>query len=141
LARQRLDRPFIRKNGKLTAAGWDEALAVVAEKLSGDPTQIAAIAGDMCDAEAMKALKDLMDSLGVKHIDCRQDGSLIGATDGNKWARAEYLFNSTIAGLEEADAILLVGTNPRHEAPLINTRIRKTWIAGGLFDKGFRENI
>ncbi len=127
LARQRLDRPFIRENGKLRAAGWDEALGVVAEKLKGDPTQIAAIAGDLCDAESMKALKDLMESLGVKHLDCRQDGSLIGG--GN---RAEYLFNSTISGLEEADAILLVGTNPRHEAPLINTRIRKTWIEGGL---------
>jgi len=127
LARQRLDRPFIRENGKLRPADWDEALGVVAEKLKGDPTQIAAIAGDLCDAESMKALKDLMESLGVKHLDCRQDGSLIGGGE-----RAEYLFNSTIAGLEEADAILLVGTNPRHEAPLINTRIRKTWVKGGL---------
>ena len=127
LARQRLDRPFIRENGTLRPADWDEALGVVAEKLKGDPTQIAAIAGDLCDAESMKALKDLMESLGVKHLDCRQDGSLIGGGD-----RAEYLFNTTIAGLEEADAILLVGTNPRHEAPLINTRIRKTWVKGGL---------
>ena len=132
LARQRLDRPFIREGGALRPAGWDEALGLVAEKLKGDPTQIAAIAGDLCDAESMKALKDLMESLGVKHLDCRQDGSLIGATNGKKWARAEYLFNSTIAGLEEADAILLVGTNPRHEAPLINTRIRKAWIEGNL---------
>lgn len=127
LARQRLDRPFIRENGTLRPADWDEALGVVAEKLKGDPAQIAAIAGDLCDAESMKALKDLMESLGVKHLDCRQDGSLIGGGD-----RAEYLFNTTIAGLEEADAILLVGTNPRHEAPLINTRIRKTWVKGGL---------
>jgi len=127
LARQRLDRPFIREGGKLRAAGWDEVLGVVAEKLKGDPTEIAAIAGDLCDAESMKALKDLMDSLGVKNLDCRQDGSLIGGG-----ARAEYLFNSTISGLEDADAILLVGTNPRHEAPLINTRIRKTWIEGNL---------
>ena len=132
LARQRLDRPFIREGGALRPAGWDEALGLVAEKLKGDPTQIAAIAGDLCDAESMKALKDLMESLGVKHLDCRQDGSLIGATNGKKWARAEYLFNSTIAGLEDADAILLVGTNPRHEAPLINTRIRKAWIEGNL---------
>ena len=132
LARQRLDRPFIREGGKLRASGWDEALKVVAEKLAGDPQEIAAIAGDLCDAEAMKALKDLMESLGVKHLDCRQDGSLIGGGNGQKWDRAEYLFNSTIAGLEDADAILLVGTNPRHEAPLINTRIRKTWIEGNL---------
>ena len=125
-------QPFIREGGALRTAGWDEALGLVAEKLKGDPTQIAAIAGDLCDAESMKALKDLMESLGVKHLDCRQDGSLIGATNGKKWARAEYLFNSTISGLEEADAILLVGTNPRHEAPLINTRIRKAWIEGNL---------
>ncbi len=127
LARQRLDRPFIRENGKLRPANWDEALGVVAEKLKGDPSRMAAIAGDLCDAESMKALKDLMDSLGVKNIDCRQDGSLIG-----EGPRQSYLFNTTIAGLEEADAILLVGTNPRHEAPLVNTRIRKTWIEGNL---------
>ena len=127
LARQRLDRPFTREGGKLRHVAWDEALGLVAEKLKGDPSQIAAIAGDLCDAESMKALKDLMETLGVKHLDCRQDGSLIGGG-----ARAEYLFNSTIAGLEEADAILLVGTNPRHEAPLVNTRIRKTWIEGSL---------
>lgn len=127
LARQRLDRPFIRENGKLRPANWDEALGVVAEKLKGDPERIAAIAGDLCDAESMKALKDLMGSLGVKNIDCRQDGSLIGTGP-----RQSYLFNTTIAGLEEADAILLIGTNPRHEAPLVNTRIRKTWIEGQL---------
>ena len=127
LARQRLDQPFIRENGSLRPAGWDEALALVAEKLKGDPDRIAAIAGDMCDAESMKALKDLLDSLGVKHRDCRQDGSLIGSG-----ARQSYLFNTTIAGLEDADAILLVGTNPRHEAPLVNTRIRKRWLTGGL---------
>lgn len=127
LARQRLDQPFIREDGKLRPANWDEALGVVAEKLSGDPAQIAAIAGDLCDAESMKALKDLMDSLGVKNIDCRQDGSLIGTGE-----RSSYLFNTTISGIEDADAILLIGTNPRHEAPLINTRIRKTWIEGNL---------
>ncbi len=127
LSRQRLDQPYIRKNGKLVPAGWDEALALVAEKLSGDPEKIAAIAGDLCDAESMKALKDLMDGLGVKSLDCRQDGAKIDASN-----REGYLFNTTIAGLEDADAILLVGTNPRLEAPLVNTRIRKTWVAGGL---------
>ncbi|MEP1230486.1 MAG: NADH-quinone oxidoreductase subunit NuoG [Litorimonas sp.] len=128
LARQRLDQPFIRENGKLRAAGWDEALKLAAEKLSGEAETIAAIAGDLCDAESMKALKDLMGNLGVKNIDCRQDGSLIGAAGDD---RQSYLFNTTISGLEDADAILLIGTNPRHEAPLINTRIRKAWIAGG----------
>jgi len=127
LSRQRLDQPFIRKNGKLAPASWDEALALAAEKLSGDPEKIAAIAGDLCDAEAMKALKDLMDGLGAKSLECRQDGAKIGNAN-----RSAYLFNTTIMGVEEADAILLVGTNPRLEAPLVNTRIRKTWIEGNL---------
>ena len=126
LARQRLDKPYIRENGKLRAAGWDEALTVVAEKLSGEPETIAAIAGDLCDAESMKALKDLMESLGVKNIDCRQDGMAIG-----QGARQSYLFNSTIDGIEDADAVLIIGANPRLEASLVNTRIRKAWIAGG----------
>lgn len=124
LARQRLDQPFIRENGSLRPAGWDEALALVADRLKGDPERIGAIAGDLCDAESMKALKDLMDSLGVKSIDCRQDGAKLGG------ARSSYIFNSTIAGIEEADAILLVGTDPRLEASLVNTRIRKSWIDG-----------
>ncbi len=127
LARQRLDQPYIRENGKLRPAGWDEALSLAASKLSGEPETIAAIAGDLCDAEGMKALKDLMGSLGVRNIDCRQDGSLIGGSE-----RAGYLFNTTIAGTEQADAILIIGANPRLEASLVNTRIRKAWIAGGL---------
>ena len=126
LARQRLDKPFIRENGKLRAAGWDEALALVAEKLKGDPQEIATIAGDLCDAESMKALMDLMNNLGVKNIDCRQDGSKLGG------ARQSYLFNSTIDGIESADAVLIIGSNPRLEAPLVNTRLRKAWIAGGM---------
>ncbi|GLQ20269.1 NADH-quinone oxidoreductase subunit NuoG [Algimonas porphyrae] len=127
LARQRLDRPFIRENGKLRPADWDEALALAAERLKGDPSRIGAIAGDLCDAESMFALKELMGSLGVQNLDCRQDGSLIG-TDG----RESYLFNTTIAGIEKADAILLIGTNPRMEAPIINARIRKRWLTGEL---------
>jgi len=126
LARQRLDRPFIRENGKLRPASWDEALALAAEKMSGDAEKIGVIAGDLCDAESMKALKDLTASLGVRNIDCRQDGSVLGAD-----ARQSYLFNTTIGGIEEADAILLIGTNPRLEAPLVNTRIRKAWLSGG----------
>ena len=126
LARQRLDQPYIRDGGKLRPAGWDEALALAAEKLKGDPNEIAALAGNLCDAEGMKALKDLMDSLGVKNMDCRQGGGPLGGTE-----RAGYIFNTTIADLEDADAILMIGANPRLEAPLINTRIRKAWISGG----------
>ena len=128
LARQRLDQPYIRKNGKLVAAGWDEALKAAAEKLSGNVDEIGAIAGDLCDAESMKALKDLMGSLGVRNIDCRQDGSVLG---GDQPQRASYLFNTTLEGIEEADAILIIGSNPRLEAPLVNTRIRKAYSNGG----------
>jgi NADH-quinone oxidoreductase subunit G len=127
LARQRLDRPFVRENGKLRQASWDEALGLAAEKLKGDPGKTAAIAGDLCDAESMFALKELMGSLGVQNIDCRQDGSLIGTG-----AREGYLFNASIAGIDEADAILFIGTNPRLEAPIINARVRKRWITGEL---------
>ncbi|MCG8443338.1 MAG: molybdopterin-dependent oxidoreductase, partial [Caulobacterales bacterium] len=127
LARQRLDRPYVRQAGELRPASWGEALDAVARRLTGDPERIAAIAGDLCDAESMKALMDLMCSLGVRDIDCRQDGAKLGGGPRESW-----LFNSTLYGVEDADAILLVGTNPRIEAPVLNARIRKTVLAGGL---------
>ena len=127
LKRQRLDTPYVRKDGKLQPASWDEALGVVAEKLKSVPAErSAAIVGDLVSAEPIKALKDMMDSLGVTNLDCRQDGAMIGGTDVD---RRSYLFNSTIAGIEEADAILIVGSNPRKEAPILNARIRKAWLA------------
>jgi NADH-quinone oxidoreductase subunit G len=127
LLKRRLDRPWIRHDGKLREAGWAEAFTVIAKRLAGIPGErIAAIAGDQADAEAMLALKDLMTALGSTHLDCRQDGAKLPAS------RAGYVFNTTIAGLEQADAILLIGTNPRWEAPLINARIRKRFLAGGL---------
>ncbi|PWE17261.1 NADH-quinone oxidoreductase subunit G [Marinicauda salina] len=123
LGRQRLDRPFVREAGKLRPAKWDEALALAADKLSGDPEKVGVIAGDLNDVEGLKAAKDLFDSLGVKSIDCRQDGAKIGGGP-----RQGYLFNSTIAGIDEADAILIVGSNPRLEAPVLNARIRTRWL-------------
>jgi len=126
LARQRLDQPYIRENGKLRPASWDEALALAASKLKGArPDQVAAIAGDLACAESMAALKDLLDGLGSPHRDCRQDGARLDPA-----VRAGYLFNATIAGIEQADALLLVGTNPRKEAPVLNARIRKRWLKG-----------
>lgn len=122
---QRLDKPYIRKNGKLVAASWDEAIALVAEKLLKAGRNSAAIMGDMMDCESMLALKELMLSVDSHNIDCRQDGVKIGEGD-----RGSYLFNSTIAEIEEADAILIVGCNPRIEAPLVNSRIRKASING-----------
>jgi NADH-quinone oxidoreductase subunit G len=125
LSRQRLDRPYIRENGKLRPASWDEALQATAKALSGDPRRIGAIAGDLACAESMKATLDLFRALGSANTDCRADGAQIGAGP-----RQGYLFNTTIAGIDEADAILLVGTNPRLEAPVLNARIRKAWLRG-----------
>ena len=129
LRRQRLDRPYIRNaEGKLQAADWDAAFAAIAERLNGvDGGKIAALAGDQCDAEAMFALKALMESLGSANMDCRQDGAALDPS-----ARASYLFNSGIAGVEAADACLIIGSNPRWEAPLVNSRLRKRWLQGGF---------
>jgi NADH-quinone oxidoreductase subunit G len=128
LKRQRLDRPYVRKDGKLQPASWAEAFAAIAAKVKGIPgDRIAALAGDLVDAEAMLALKDLVEGLGSKNLDCRQDGAAFDTS-----ARAGYLFNTTIAGIEKADAILLIGTNPRWEAAMVNARIRKRYLMGGL---------
>jgi len=128
LKRQRLDRPYLRENGKLRDATWDEVFLAVSAKLkttAGD--KIAAIAGDIADAESMFALKELLASLGSKHLDCRQDGAKLDAT-----SRASYIFNSGIAGIEQADVVLLIGTNPRLEAPIVNARLRKRYLMGGF---------
>jgi NADH-quinone oxidoreductase subunit G len=126
---QRLDRPYVRKNGRLEPAGWDEALALVGARLkAAKPQRIGAIAGDLAGAEEMFALKDLLGRLGCRNIDCRQDGARLDPRLG----RASYLFNSSIAGIEQADAILLVGTNPRLEAAVLNSRIRKRWRQAGV---------
>ena len=133
LRMQRLDRPYLRENGRLRAATWAEAFGAIAAKLKGaDPKRVGAIAGDLAAVEEMWALKTLMAALGSPNLDCRQDGSVLSPAQG----RASYLFNPTIAGIENADAILLVGTNPRREAALVNARLRKRWrmapIAIGL---------
>jgi len=124
---QRLDRPYLRKNGRMAPASWPEALAAVAAKAKATtPARIGAIAGDLCNVEEMFALKRLMDKLGVANIDCRQDDSKLDP----KFGRASYLFNSTIAGIDAADAIMIIGANPRLEAPVLNARIRKRWARG-----------
>ncbi|HRN83984.1 MAG TPA: NADH-quinone oxidoreductase subunit NuoG [Hyphomicrobium sp.] len=129
LRTQRLDQPYIRKDGRLVPASWDEALAAVAAKLkSANPDRIAAVAGPLAGAEEMFALKDLFARLGATNVDCREDGAKLDPTFG----RASYVFNSTIEGIEKADAILLIGTNPRLEAAVLNARIRKRWRKGAL---------
>jgi NADH-quinone oxidoreductase subunit G len=127
LSRQRLDTPYIRKNRKLVPVRWAEAFAAIAARVAEtSPERIAAIVGDLAAAEEIKALKDLMTALGVVHLDCRQDGAKLSGP------RPAYLFNTTIAGVEAADALLLIGTNPRWEAPVLNARIRKSWLCGNL---------
>src|ERR1700712_4591644 len=128
LKRRRLDRPWVRENGRLHAATWNEAFDAIAARLKPLPgDRVGAIAGDLCDAESIVALKDLLASLGSANVDCRQDGARLDAS-----RRDFYCFNTSIAGIEEADAILIVGSNPRKEAPVLNARIRKAWLANGM---------
>jgi NADH-quinone oxidoreductase subunit G len=128
LMHRRLDRPYVRQGGRLVEASWNEAFAAIAERFKGLPgSKIAALAGDLADVEAMLALKELMTALGSPHLDCRQDGARIDPA-----SRAGYRFNTTIAGIEEADACLLIGTNPRREAALVSARLRKRHLMGGF---------
>src|SRR3977135_121077 len=119
---QRLDQPYVRQDGRLVPASWSAAFAAIAARLTGVAhSRIGAIAGDLAALEEMFALKALMTRFGSPHIDCRQEGEALDP----KWGRASYLFNATIAGIEQADAILIVGANPRREAAVLNAPIRK----------------
>ncbi|MBU4530303.1 MAG: NADH-quinone oxidoreductase subunit NuoG [Hoeflea sp.] len=129
LRTQRLDRPYVRRNGRLEAASWGDAFAAIATAVSAaKPERIGAIAGDLAAVEEMYALKTLMASLGSVNIDCRQDGAALDPALG----RASYIFNPTIEGIEDADAILIIGSNPRREAAILNARLRKRWRMGDL---------
>ncbi len=129
LKTRRLDRPYLRESGKLRPATWREVFAAIAAKMKASrPEKIGALAGDLCAVEEMFALKLLMESLGGTSFDCRQDGTKLDP----KFGRASYLFNPTVAGIEEADAITIVGSNPRREAPVLNARVRKRWLRGNL---------
>ncbi|MCG7506695.1 NADH-quinone oxidoreductase subunit NuoG [Mesorhizobium retamae] len=129
LRTQRLDRPYVRKNGKLAPATWAEAFeAVKGAVAQAAPEKIGAIAGDLAAVEEMYALKLLTQSLGSASIDCRQDGAALDPSFG----RASYIFNPTIEGIEQVDAVLIVGANPRFEASVLNARIRKRWRVGDL---------
>jgi NADH-quinone oxidoreductase subunit G len=133
LRTQRLDQPYVRSGGRLQPASWSEAFAAIAAKAArANPRRVGAIVGDLAAVEEIFALKDLMTRLGVVNLDCRQDGSMFDPS----WGRGSYLFNSTIAGIEAADALLLVGTNPRREAAVLNARIRKHWRTARNFPIG-----
>ncbi|HEY4142582.1 MAG TPA: NADH-quinone oxidoreductase subunit NuoG, partial [Pseudolabrys sp.] len=128
LRTQRLDQPYIRENGRLRPATWAEAFAAIAGKVKTAGKNVGAIAGDLAGVEEMFALKDLMTRLGSANIDARQDGAAFDPA----WGRGSYIFNATIAGIEKADALLIIGANPRREAAVLNARIRKRWRAGSF---------
>ncbi len=127
LRTQRLDQPYLRENGRLRPATWTEAFQAIAGKVAqSSPKRTGAIVGDLAAVEEIFALKELMTWLGVSNLDCRQDGATIDPA----WGRASYLFNASIAGIDAADALLIVGSNPRKEAAILNARIRKRWRNG-----------
>jgi NADH-quinone oxidoreductase subunit G len=128
LRTQRLDRPYIRENGELRSASWPDAFEAIAARMArSDGKRIGAIAGDLAAVEEMFALKDLLAKYGSLNL-AIQGGDAFDPKAG----RASYIFNPTIAGIEQADALLIVGSNPRHEAAVLNARIRKRWRSGQL---------
>jgi NADH-quinone oxidoreductase subunit G len=126
LVRNRLDRPWVRERGKLREASWTEALQIFAKRLKKAGNKVTAIAGDLLDAETMYAARKLLEVQGSNLLEGRQTGLTYDCTNLSAVA-----FNSTIAGIESADAVLLVGSNIRWEAPLIATRVRKVSRKGG----------
>ncbi|HEY8163292.1 MAG TPA: NADH-quinone oxidoreductase subunit NuoG [Methylocystis sp.] len=127
LKTQRLDRPYVRENGRLRSASWQEAFELIsAKRKASAPGRTGAIAGDLAAVEEIFALRLLMQQLGSPNFDCRQDGAKLDP----KFGRGSYIFNSTIAGVDRADALLIIGSNPRKESPVLNARIRKRWLKG-----------
>ncbi|WP_420964212.1 NADH-quinone oxidoreductase subunit NuoG [Bradyrhizobium sp. B120] len=128
LRTQRLDRPYVRENGQLKPATWQEAFAAIAAKAGRiDGKRIGAIAGDLAAVDEMYALKELLAKFGSVNL-AVQGGDAFDAKAG----RGSYIFNPTIAGIDQADAILIIGSHPRKEAAVLNARIRKRWRTGGL---------
>ena len=128
LRRQRLDQPFVKRNGKLEPSNWEDALKLFANKIKNtDPLKIGSIAGDHADCETMFSTKLLLEKIGCTNIDCLQDGAKLDAK-----VRSSYIFNTRVTGIDEADAILIVGSNPRLESPVLNARIRGRFLKGGL---------
>ena len=118
LSLQRIDKPYLRENGKLMQVSWDKAIDVASDKLlNTNPEKIASITGDLVSIESIYSIKKLMDSIKSPNTECRQDGSKING------GREKWLFNSKLSGIDESDGCLLIGTNPRIEAALINSRI------------------
>jgi NADH dehydrogenase (ubiquinone) Fe-S protein 1 len=129
LKTQRLTVPMIKKDGEFQPASWEQALGMVAQRMKNvSGNEIAAIAGQLADAESLVALKDLLNRLGSENL--HFEGITGFDSRGSFDFRSNYTLNSKIVGVEEADAILLIGTNPRHEAATLNARIRKAYLNG-----------
>ncbi|MBC7145881.1 MAG: NADH-quinone oxidoreductase subunit G [Thioclava marina] len=123
LRRQRLDKPYIRVDGKLKPASWGEALSAAAEAMKGK--KVAALVGDLVSTEAAFSLKQLIEGLGGK-VECRTDGARLPI--GNRYG---FVGNAKISDIETAKEVVLIGTNPAIEAPVLNARLRKVWAKGG----------
>ncbi|MEL6828988.1 MAG: molybdopterin-dependent oxidoreductase, partial [Pseudomonadota bacterium] len=128
LARQRLDTPYVRQDGRLVPVTWDDALAATAQALSGPAEKTGFVAGDLVEMEQLKAAQDLAAQIGTPNIDCRP----AGARYGTSGVREHYILNPTFMGVEDADAVILIGTNPRKDAAVWNARIRKSWLWNDL---------
>ncbi len=129
LLKQRLDTPYIRENGRLQKSSWNKALRLLISKLkSFNSNEVAGLVGDLADLEMTYSFKSFFEKcIGSKNFECRQDRIYI-----NPFERMNYIFNSTINGIEDSDFILLVGTNPKLEATILNARIRKAYIKNRL---------
>ena len=129
LLKQRLDTPYIRENGRLQKTSWDEALKILSNKIkSFNPNEVAGLVGDLADLEMIYSFKHFFEKcVGSKNFECRQNRIYI-----NPHERINYIFNSSINGIEDSDFILLVGTNPRLEATILNSRIRKSYTKNKL---------
>ncbi len=125
LLKQRIDKPFKRENGKLIECSWDEALNIVGSKIKEtDKNQIGFHAGDMLSMETINSLKEFAKKLSIPNYEFREKPFYLNSDN-----KMNYIFNSSIKGIEESDCIVLIGTNPRHEATMLNARIRKAFVA------------
>ncbi len=124
LLKQRLDVPYIKKNNRLQKSSWDEALNLLVDKINSvQPNEIAGHIGDMINMENALSFKNFFKLLKSENLEFREKNFYINSDE-----KMNYIFNSSIAGIEDTDLILLVGTNPRHEASILNARIRKTFV-------------
>ncbi|MDP3641536.1 MAG: molybdopterin-dependent oxidoreductase, partial [Alphaproteobacteria bacterium] len=140
LLSQRLDKPYVRDNkGTLQPVSWEEAQSKVVQHLTATPNhKVAALAGDLVDCESMLLMKRLMQHIGSQHLDCRVDGAYAEAQNP-----ASFVFNSSLNDIDTADVCLLVGTNPRWEAPILNIRLRRGVVNKGMqmFRIGFEHDL